>query len=164
MFFYIHLMSLFPPPPPPLHLWRLFPHSISFHFPVFPFQFLLLPPFLPFNTSPPPPPPPLTPSSCSLPSIRSGLPASSSHFPAAAIREESHTTASALREEGRLVAARERGQNHAETGLPARLQHTQMYEAAHIVFRKSVSFNQIWVWDLSIPTHPARRGWTDGQT
>lgn len=70
----------------------------------------------------------------SLPSLRSGLPASSSCFPAAAPREDRRTTASALWEEDRQTTGREQRQSHTETGLPTRLQHTQMYKVNHIVF------------------------------
>lgn len=62
------------------------------------------------------------------PSIRSGLRTSSSPFPAAAAREDSHKTASALLEEDRQTTTRVQRQIHTKTGLPARLQHAQMYE------------------------------------
>lgn len=61
-------------------------------------------------------------------SIRSGLPASSSHFPAAAHREACHTTGSALWEEDGHTTARQWRKKQSTTVLPTRLQHTQMYE------------------------------------
>lgn len=109
---------------------------------------------------PPFPSLPDTPSSCSLPSIRSGLPAGSSHFPAAASGEDSRTTTSALWEEDRHMAARERRQNHTETGLPTRLQHTQMYDywSCSHCFQKSWKISL----DSSRTAHsPDWRGHTD---
>lgn len=64
----------------------------------------------------------------SLPSIRPGLSAGSRHLPAAAWGEACHTSTSALWEENGRTSAWERGQNHRETGLPARLQHPEMYD------------------------------------
>lgn len=80
---------------------------------------------------------PLFSISSGRPSIGSGLRASSSSFPAAATREDSHETASALFEEDRQTTTRVRRQNDTKTGLPTRLQHTQMYEVNHIVFSNS---------------------------
>lgn len=70
----------------------------------------------------------------SLRALRPGIHASSSCFPAAATREDRHTAASALWEEDGRATARERRQNHTETGLPAGLQHAHMYEVNHVVF------------------------------
>ena len=60
----------------------------------------------------------------SLPSIRSGLSAGISHFPAAAWGEASHTSNSALWEENGHATAWEQRQSHTKTGLPTCLQHT----------------------------------------
>lgn len=95
--------------------------------------------------------------SSSLPSVRSGLSAGSRHLPAAARGEACHTSTSALWEENGRTSAWERGQNHRETGLPARLQHPQMYDRStcetlnHIVLAVTL---EIRVW----------RGQADGWT
>lgn len=101
-----------------------FPCSSVFFLPLLQFVFLpftdisSLPPVFPFTHS----------SALSMPSIRSGLSAGISHFPAPARGEAGPTSTSALREEGGPATGRERGQTRSETGLPARLRHPQMYD------------------------------------
>lgn len=60
-------------------------------------------------------------------SFRSGLSSGSSHFPVAARRKASTSSSNATQREDRHTPVREWRQKHTKTGLPAGLQHPQMW-------------------------------------
>lgn len=81
------------------------------------------------------------------PSLRPGLFAGGGYFPAAASGEGGDAALPALREEnGQTSAGGRWRESGAETGLPARLQHAQMYDIRQngLVFRNQIAPGEDW--------------------